>query len=263
VSNSFWGWWVASFFDDPRIDYGDKHWYAREGQATDPELVSWIWDDSAAYVRECQLRFRDYGHDRPIVRGEGGVWPADGQGQHPDINAIYYHKALWAQVGGPFCWGEWYPRLFPDEFGLVEKFTAFEQFMARERPYSYRDFESQDGDIRAWGMVTDSRALLWVDNSLHTWKRVADQEPVPPVNGTVTITDMEGTWLVQWWDTATGMVTSQDIVHADGVLELSIHNLEEDVALKLIRYKPGQRIYLPSVMKSSQVFGRRSVILVR
>jgi hypothetical protein len=263
VSNSFWGWWVASFFDDPRIDYGDKHWYAREGQATDPELVSWIWDDSAGYVRECQLRFRDYGHDRPIVRGEGGVWPVDGYGQHPDINAIYYHKALWAQIGGPFCLGEWYPRLFPDEFGLVGKFTAFEQFMAGERPYSYRDFEVQDGGIRAWGMVTDDRALVWIDNPLHTWKHVADQEPVPPVTGTVTITDMEGTWLVQWWDTATGMVTSQGIVHADGVLELSIHNLEDDVALKLIRFVPDQRIYLPLVMKSRQFFGHRSVLFVR
>ncbi|MEJ2736592.1 MAG: hypothetical protein P8189_24005, partial [Anaerolineae bacterium] len=211
----------------------------------------------------CQLRFRDYGHDRPIVRGEGGVWPVDGYGQHPDINAIYYHKALWAQIGGPFCLGEWYPRLFPDEFGLVGKFTAFEQFMAGERPYSYRDFEVQDGGIRAWGMVTDDRALVWIDNPLHTWKRVADQEPIPPVTGTVTFTDMEGTWLVQWWDTATGTVTGQAIVHADGVLELSIQNLEEDVALKLFRYKPGQRVYLPSVMKSRQFFGHRSVLFVR
>jgi hypothetical protein len=263
VSNSFWGWWVASFFDDPRIDYGDKHWYAREGQATDPEVVSWIWDDSAAYVRECQRRFGEYGHDRPVVRGEGGVWPLDGYGQHPEINGVYYHKALWAQIGGPFCWGEWYPHLFPDEFGLVGMFTAFEQFMAGERPYSYRDLEVQDGDIRAWGMATDRRVLFWIDNTTHTWKRVVDQEPAPPVSGTVTIPGMEGTWLVQWWDTESGTVTRQDFAHANGVLELTVRDLASDVAVKLIRQHLDRFIHLPIVMKAGRLSLQRCVIAIK
>jgi hypothetical protein len=262
VSNSFWGWWVASFFDDPRIDYGDKHWYAREGAEDDAELVSVLWDDSAAYVRECQRRFREYGQNRPIVRGEGGVWPVDGYEQHSDINAIYYHKALWAQIGGPFCWGEWYPRLFPDEFGLVGEFTAFERFMAGERPYSYRDFEARNDDIRAWGMVTDSRALLWIDNPLHTWKQVAGQEPIPPVTGIVTITDMEGIWLIQWWDTATGTVTRQDLVHADGVLRLAIGDLVGDVAVKLVQRPSDRLIYLPLVTKARQL-AHHSIITIQ
>jgi hypothetical protein len=248
VSNSFWGWWPASFFDDPRTDYGDKHWYARKGESTDPELVSWVWDDSAAYVRECQHRLREYGHDRPTLRGEGGVWPEEGYGQHPDINALYYHKALWAQLGGPFCWGEWYPRLFPDKFGLVGMFTAFERFIDGERPYTYRDFDSQDGDLRAWGMATDDRVLLWIDNANHTWKRVANQEPVPAVSGTVTIPDMEGVWLVEWWDTATGAVTGYDDVHADGTLELSIHDLAGDVAAKVFRCRMDDDICTNSAM---------------
>jgi hypothetical protein len=244
VSNSFWGWWLAPFFDDPRMDYGDKHWYAREGESTDPEVMSWLWDDSAAFVRECQHRLRDYSHDRPILRGEGGVFPTEGYGQHPDINALYYHKALWAQLGGPFCWGEWYPRLFPDEFGLVGMFTAYEQFMDGEQPYAYQDFDSQDGDIRAWGMATEDRVLLWIDNARHTWKRVVDQEPIQPVSGTVTIPDTEGTWLVQWWDTATGTVTGYDHVHADGTLELSIHDLAGDVAAKVVRCRMDSAICL-------------------
>jgi hypothetical protein len=250
VSNSFWGWWVASFFDDPRIDYGDKHWYAREGMGDDPEFVSWRWDDSAAYVRECQQTFSQYSYDRPIVRGEGGVWPEYGYAQHPDTNEIYYHKALWAQIGGPSCLGEWYPRLFPDEFGLVNKFTAFEQFMDGERPYSYRDVDTQNSNIRAWGMATDSRVLLWIDNAMHTWKRIVDQEPVPPVSGTVTIPGLEGTWLVQWWDTANGTVTGQDFAEADGELDLTIHDLAGDVAVKLIQHGLDRFIYLPLVKKA-------------
>lgn len=246
VSNSFWGWWAASFFDDPRIDYGDKHWYAREGERTIPEVVSWQWTDSAAYVRECQQRFREYGHDRPIVRGEGGVWPRTGHGQHPDVNAVYYHKALWAQIGGPFCWGEWYPQLFPDEFDLLGMFAAFERFMDGEQPYHYRDFEAESGDLRAWGMVMDSRALLWIDNRWHTWKRVADNLRIPPASGTITIPGLAGDWLIQWWDTASGTVTRQELVHADGMLVLNIKDLAGDVALKLFRHAP----YLPVIWRA-------------
>jgi hypothetical protein len=247
VSNSFWGWWVASFFSDPRVDYGDKHWYARQGESEDPELVSWLWYDSAAYVRECQTRFREYDYNKPLVRGEGGVWPESGFDQHPDINGLYYHKALWAQIGGPFCWGEWYPHLFPDQFGLLDMFTAFERFMDTERPYHYQDLELQDGDLRAWGMRWDGRVLLWIDNRLHTWKRVADSEPVLPASGTITIPDMEGDWLVQWWDTATGTVTQQTILHADGNLALTVHDLTDDVAVKAIP----NRLFLPLAARGS------------
>ena len=94
MSNSFWGYWVSDFWTDPEkghlIDYSDKHWYASE-ESTDPELVSNIWYDSAAYVRECRNRFREYeegyGYYKPIVRGEGGVWGLSGfeGGQHLDV----------------------------------------------------------------------------------------------------------------------------------------------------------------------------------
>jgi hypothetical protein len=252
VSNSFWGWYVSSFFEDPRIDYGDKHWYATEAGSTDPELVTDLWDDSAAYVRECQLRFGEYGHDRPIVRGEGGVWPASGCcDQHPDVNIVYYHKALWAQVGGPFCWGEWYPRLFPDEFGQQSTFAAFEGFMAGERPYQYQDFESESGDLRAWGMVTDNRVLLWIDNRLHTWQGVASGEYIPPASGTITIPDMEGQWLVQWWDTTSGDLIEQDTVLLGGVLVLPVEDLAGDVAVKAIKQSQTIRPleYLPLILR--------------
>jgi hypothetical protein len=250
VSNSFWGYWVGSFFADPRIDYGDKHWYAREGESTDPELVSWLWDDSAAYVRECQQRFGQYGYERPIVRGEGGVWPPEGYDQHPGLNAVYYHKALWAQIGGPFCWGEWYPHLFPDEFGLLGMFGAFERFMMGERPYGYQDVQAESGDLRAWGMKADGRILLWIDNRQHTWKRVTGQEPIPPASGTITIPGVEGHWLIQWWDTETGTITRRELVHAGGALILDIDGLAGDVAVKAIRSADlTPRSYLPLVIK--------------
>jgi hypothetical protein len=200
-------------------------------------------------MSECQTRFSDYEYDRPILRGEGGVWSAVGCcGQHPDINALYYHKALWAQIGGPFCWGEWYPRLFPDELGLQGMFAAFEQFMSGERPYKYHDIQIETGNLRTWGMMTEYRLLLWVDNRLHTWKRVADDEPIPPVSGTISVPCLVGDWWVHWWDTTSGNRTRMEVVHADGVLELVIDDLEGDVAVKAA--PAGQSFqYLPLVCK--------------
>jgi hypothetical protein len=97
-------------------------------------------------------------------------------------------------------------------------------------------------------MATEDRVLLWIDNAQHTWRRVADQEPIRPASGTVTIPDMEGTWLVQWWDTATGTVTGYDHVHADGTLELSIQDLSGDVAAKLVRCRMDCAICLASAI---------------
>ncbi len=117
MSNSFWGWWVDSFWTDVErgdlMDYSDKHWYANEtGSSCDSngehcELISNVWDDSAAYVRECALRFNEYreafGYDKPIVRGEGGVAVSATEPQNPEIaqdpTGTYYHKKLWAHVG--------------------------------------------------------------------------------------------------------------------------------------------------------------------
>ena len=67
MSNSFWGWLVAPYFNDPThktaIDYSDKHWYANETGAGTPEypgdLISNQYRDSAAYVRECWNRFKE------------------------------------------------------------------------------------------------------------------------------------------------------------------------------------------------------------
>ena len=160
LSNSFWGWWVSSFWTDPErgevMDYADQHWYANESGAYCDEngencaLISNLWADSAAYVRECATKFRqyseDYDYQRPIVRGEGGVAVAHTQPQHPDIasdpQGTYYHKKLWAHVGvlGASCDGEWYPRLFlspasgsfpNQEHNLFQIFSAYEHFFGR------------------------------------------------------------------------------------------------------------------------------------
>lgn len=247
MSNSFWGWWLAGFWTDPTrgylMDYSDKHWYAnQEGSSCDDsgencELISNVWADSAAYVRECWDRFEEYSqtfdYDKPIVRGEGGVAQSGTQPQHPDIAAetqgIYYHKKLWAHVGvlGYSCDGEWYPRLFVpyddqsfpnSQRDLYQMFAAYERFMAGEPVSNGRyapigtDRNGTEqialthlaGELRAWGVqdATSGRALLWVDNARHTWKNVVDGVAISSASAVLTIPGFGGSqvYTVQWWN---------------------------------------------------------------
>ncbi len=244
MSNSFWGWWVESFWTDPvrgdLMDYSDKHWYANEsGSSCDAtgeacELISNVWDDSAAYVRECTLRFDEYrhafGYDKPIVRGEGGVAVAATGPQHPliakDTAGIYYHKKLWAHVGtlGSTCDGEWYPNLAAEytlggeSYDLYAMLAAYESFVEGEALSNGRFVEigtdltegqriaisQTSGALRAWGtqdQLTD-RTLWWIDNANHTWARVASGGTVPAASGVLSLPGFVPgqAYQVEWWD---------------------------------------------------------------
>ena len=281
VSNSFWGWFVDPFFADPAreglIDYSDKHWYANPNGAGTPdnpgELISRTYADSAAYVRECWARFREYaralGLHEPIVRGEGGVAQANTQPQHPDIarevTGTYYHKKLWAHVGVPgySCDGEWYPRLFVNSseaqfpnsaYDLTRMFAAYERFLQGEPLANGRyveigsdlSGESQialsgvSGALRAWGVrdASAGRVLLWIDNANHTWKNVVDGVAIAPASATLTIPGLPaGVYTAQWWDTRAGVVAATEsyTVSGDGALTFTVADLATDKAVKFVR----------------------------
>lgn len=275
MSDSFWHGFPSAFWSDPDMDYADKHWYARPG-AGNWDLVSTTYDDSAEYVRECWRRFQEYqgllSSPKPILRGEGGVWPAgSGGGQNPDVpldpQGTWYHKKLWAHVGvlGTTCDGEWYPRVFVpyeegqfpnSEYDLLGMFSAYERFI-QDEPFSNGLYEGigtdlendrqillseSTGNLRAWGSRDrlNGRALLWIDNADHTWKNVVDGVVIPPASATLTIQGLpQGIYIAEWWDTGSGEVIRVEIaahvVGSAGVLSFSIADLEADVAVKFMR----------------------------
>ncbi len=298
-SNSFWGWWVESFWTDPErghlMDYSDKHWYADEsGSHCDEngencDLISNVWDDSAAYVRECALRFDEYrrafDYHKPIVRGEGGVAISGTGPQHPDIAldpaGTYYHKKLWAHLGilGDTCDGEWYPRLFvgggefPNvEVDLYRMFAAYERFLAGERLSSGTFVEigtdltgsrripldTTAGELRAWGVqdTVSGRTLLWIDNAAHTWKAVVDGAAITPASGTLTLAGFEPgkDYAVQWWDPYATPPSAPDVslltARLDGTLVLTVDGLGRDVALKVAVHTVPMS-YLPLAVKAA------------
>jgi hypothetical protein len=298
-SNSFWGWWVESFWTDPErghlMDYSDKHWYANEtgsscdDEGGDCELISNVWDDSAAYVRECARRFDEYreafDYDKPIVRGEGGIAVSATQPQHPDIaqdpTGTYYHKKLWAHLGvlGDTCDGEWYPRLsagsgvFPNaESDLYQMFAAYEAFLAGENLSSGTWVEigtdltgdrriglgDAAGDLRAWGVqdTASGRTLLWVDNAANTWKAAVDGAAIAPASGTLTLGGFKPGkgYLVEWWNpyaSASSIVRRTLVMaNADGTITVTEDNLTRDVAIKVETYRAFKN-YLPLTVKSN------------
>lgn len=283
MSNSFWGWFVNDFWSDPvrgyLMDYADKHWYANKSGAGEGELISTITNDSAANVRECWSRFRDYSqwfdYGKPIVRGETGVAVSGTQPQDPDIardtQGTYYHKQLWAQVGsvGYQCDGEWYPMLL-DDHNLWGMFAAYERFMQGE-PLTNGKYEAIGtdldgtrqisatnitGSLRAWGArdIGACNVLLWIDNSQHTWRNVVDRVAIPAASATLTLQGLiTGTYTAEWWNTTTGATTTSKTytVTDDHKLVFSVGPLATDVAVKFKCSTPNQprQVYLPLVQR--------------
>jgi hypothetical protein len=234
-------------------------------------VISAQYKDSAAYVRECWNRFKEYeswfGLHEPIVRGEGGVARSGTEPQHPDIpkdpKGTYYHKKLWAHVGvlGYSCDGEWYPRLFVpytgaqfpnNTYDLPKMFAAYERYMQAE-PLSngrYREIGTDlatgagqvllantTGSLRAWGRldVTAGRGQLWIDNANHTWWSVVQGNTIPLAAARLTVQGLkEGSYSVEWWDTTAGVAirTETYTVGVDGRLSFVVSGLEGDVAVK-------------------------------
>jgi hypothetical protein len=253
LTNSFWGYFVAPYWTDaqygPLMDYADKHWYARP--AGDGELVSSIYTDTAANVRDCQLRFAEYrtefDQDKPIVRGETGVWGGDNY-DPIDLGSgasTYYHKQVWAQMGDQ-CGGEWYTD-YLDTHNLWGEYLRYEQFLQGEPLTNghYADIGSDAGAItitnnlgsaRAWGKLdaTAGRGLIWIDNANDTWQRVADGLSVTPATAFVVIGNVpNGTYQVTWFNTATGAINLTTSTASSSKLLLNVAALAHDVAVKL------------------------------
>jgi hypothetical protein len=268
-TNSFWGWFVDAFWADPSrgnlMDYADKHWYANS-DSTNGELISTINNDSAANVRECWKRFKEYqqqfSYNKPIVRGETGVAVSGTEPQDPaiakDTQGTYYHKQLWAHVGmaGNLCGGDWYPGVL-DTNHLWGMYAAYDRFMQNEAVADGNgheigtDLTGSDqillsgaaGGPRAWGQRNSAsgRILLWIDNAQHTWRNVVNNAAIAPANATLSIQGLAaGTYTAQWWDTTTGSVSSTGTyaVDASGVLAFAVNNLTKDIAVKFIKSGP-------------------------
>lgn len=230
--NSFWG--NPAY---PNLDYADIHAYT---------LTTWLGDkdqmerDFAFYHKIHSQDVWEKNIGKPVVRGEAGIWDLRDQVEN-DHQGVWLHNFLWAQLyhGGMYEIYWWGHNIREDN--LYHLYQEYRSFMD-EIPLSsgfYQDAQAQvdNENLRAWGQkdVTHGKAHLWIQNKQHTWRNVVDGVPISPINGTVTIPDMQpGPYTVEWWDTYSGTVMKTETVDAGSALVLTLpHALSDDVAAKI------------------------------
>ncbi len=268
ISNSFWHSFPMSFWSDARMDYGDEHAYLNNSSnpPSSPYHTHSL-DDSALSTRQCWTVLKGYGLNKPVLRGETGVFNGNWSlGWLPDLaldtEDIYDHKKLWAHVGldGFLCDGQWHINILRDtnRWGM---YGCYKRYMAGEAAANgfYQSvgtdltgtelINTTNSSLRAFGLRdtvstthnsitlnSPGRALLWIDNSLHTWRNVVDGISIPPISGTLTLSGLPvGDYNLEWWDTYTGAVTAHTAgtVSGGGTLNISVGSLATDTAVKL------------------------------
>lgn len=246
ISNSFFGYLPADYWSRPMLNYADKHWYARP-DSTDPDLVSTTYQDGAANVRQCQLRFDQYRSlAKPIVRGETGVWTTGSNVTQLDLGAgraTYYHKQLWAQTGDQ-CAGEW----FTSGVNLSE-YAAYQAWLGAE-PLNLGGYlrvgtdltgtqqivlSGVTGSVRAWGYInpTTQRGFLWIDNAQDTWSNVKNGTAIVPAAATFSIAALPGgSYSIEMVSTTSGSILTQTVLSAPS---FGLSGLQHDIAIRIAK----------------------------
>ncbi len=266
-TTGFWG--NASFQD---LDYADVHQYITQGSAIDLRVdkptdgaAVHIADpadfyDSAAETDKLSMQIgakQPFGVNKPVMRGETGFVTGNSDGWNHgyfnnDTQAIWLHKYVWGQINpGGLIESYWYatehiysPQYTGTTFDHRNVYKPYYDFI-KDIPLSngnYQDVSatSSNTNIRAWGQkdTVNGRAHLWVDNKIHTWKNVVDGINIASQSGTVNFSGMPaGNYTVTWVDTYTGNnIQSGNItIDSSGNVNLSVTNLDTDVAVKLER----------------------------
>jgi hypothetical protein len=229
--------------DNAPISYADFHAYARGTGWIEPKDA--LANDSARFFGEYDRAARAAGFNKPVIWGEAGI---DNDGVEDPLLAqdqagVWLHKLVWARCGP----GGVYPLYWFTE-NIFQKslhpiFGAWNRFMAGV-PLANGRYEdiaatTSNPDLRVFGQkdLQAGSAYLWIDNRQDTWKATVDGKKIAALSGSVSIPlqRANASYRITWYDTATGQPSSNDTrsANAAGTLDLSISNLQTDIALKI------------------------------
>lgn len=266
VTTSFWHSFPSELFwankNYPNVDYADVHAYISTGWQEDPSHEH----DTAKFHLDYSADVRDsldwYASQseistKPIIRGETGIDVVDEQKEQSDLTldteGVWLHNFLWSTLDpGALLEMYWWANNIQEQpgpdgkAGLYEIYGSISTFM-REVPLNngnYQDLAASvsNTNMRVVGQkdLANQQAHLWIQNKQHTWRNVVDGISSVPVSGSITLSGFQAgqSYSVQWFDTLDGKrILKTEIVKAqfDGDLELSVTNLESDVAVKVFR----------------------------
>lgn len=230
----------------PDIGYADIHEYSNNPQVADSNYTY----DVAAWIQSMATTVYDSQIGKPTVLGELGLagtnWSplAELKTANP---GIWYHNMLWVGLGkgalfSPNYW-------FSEHFKVINRIQIggpFYQFVrdldVNQGGYVDAQALPVDSRIRAWGQknLAKNKALLWIQNSDHTWKKVMDQfgqndGDVSQITSDINLTmSPSTTYSLEWWNTYTGTKTIASATSdASGNLRLTVTNLGKDIAVKI------------------------------
>ncbi|MCA9973398.1 MAG: right-handed parallel beta-helix repeat-containing protein [Anaerolineales bacterium] len=250
VTTSFFGSgsWPASQFwanpNYPNLDYADVHRYLDEGSAV-------YFDDAALETVNAGQLYA--GVAKPVMRGEVG-WLFSGADLFAQdvANGVWLHNFLWAGLNaGGLLESYWVGAPTADHIYAAgshdhrDRFGAYGRFV-HDLPLSngsYGDaMPAASAGLRAWGQRdgTTGHTHLWIQNELHTWRHVVDGvwDPVSSaVDGSVTVSGYSPgqAYVVEWWDTQSGLPVSSEVVTAvGGEIQLLVDDRATDTAVQIM-----------------------------
>lgn len=94
----------------------------------------------------------------------------------------------------------------------------------------------EEPPLRVFGLQNDTEAMLWLQNSEHTWHRMSTQPSLRPIIPVLLeVRGMQdGKYRVEWWDTyQPNSVESAEAVSTNGVLQLETPEITRDIACKV------------------------------
>ena len=272
VTTSFWhdfpgylsdndnGFWGSPHY--PNIDYADGHAYITTSPASleDKRLFE---ADAAHYHLWHTGEWGGWNLPYPVMRGEAGMTPADGStddmyglGIQNDLQGIWFHNYVWAGLHpGALYEVYWYYQEHilnndpaSDQYDHQYHHKRFKDFMQgiplSNGHYQELAADAPNADLRVVGQkdVINGRAHAWIQNRNHTWRNVLNDVSISPVLDTVSIPGFvpNTSYAVEWWNTYTGEIDStQDVLsNQEGVLQLEVNDLRDDVAVKIGDYTP-------------------------
>ncbi len=207
--------------------------------------------DAVAYNLCLQAGFKDW--KTPVVNIEGGIcqwenfsWLSGEKYKARFPEALDFHQHLWLSFFTKMAAGgtEWLNQAL-DEKGELYHAKALETFLQGESlTAAFHETTTptvSDTGLRAFGLQTDAKSLVWVDNRFYTWHNIAalGKAPVPVKKAVLRVpVRRDGSYRVEIWDTRRGTVTAKTTLKSAGkTVAVALPDVDKDLALKVI-YQP-------------------------
>jgi len=245
VTTSFWSGWKPEFWGSgqyPNVDYADVHTYIHDKNLA-YDTVAWQLNTSASYYSG-NVR-------KPIMMGEYGI-SAPGNEMFNyltrDNDGDWFHDILWSQLApgalyNPnYWWMEHFAKI--NEEQIARPFWLFVRDLDLNKGgYSNIGAAVENGNLNVIGQknIGAGKAHAWIQNKMHTWRNtmgIDGPSGVGSINCGFTFQMAPNTdYVVQWYDTKTGNVTSTQNVRSDGSgnIRLTVSNLSADTAIKVTK----------------------------